>query len=336
MAKNCPTTPRRRSPSQLHLVVPNGVTRLSGEASLPAQLPTPSSEAILVPNPSASMSEIPSSELSKPRLESASDSEATGSDDQDSAAVATAETGVRRVSATWAGVISAALVLHFLTLFLSYAATVEMSDTQARYLNAAIPYSRITHFDADQRRLFLGHNNSQDQPHRLQVARLEEGQELAEFKLGPGVDWETVAPLGPAGLAGNDRYSRWMRWVSLLSDSERSGLAATLIGPFVRFDPTVAAVRIVRLPTELTTIEQDAKPVAYLARVTRRDGELHLVAVRPSAQTTFARTSQSVKQTSAAKDTPPDDQGEASTAQDKGSSATEDEAASEEAKEAGQ
>ena len=262
-----------------------------GEASLASRLQNALYEAFLVPNPSVSMSEIPRSELPAEVSQEVSVSNA-GPDESESQS-ASAETPdavvVRSVSATWAGMISAAVALHFVTLFLSYAATVDMSDMQARYLNAAIPYSRMTHFDADQRRLFLGHNNSQDQPHRLQVARLREGQALSDFKLEPGVEWETVAPLGPAGLAGNDRYSRWMRWVSLLSDSERSGLAATLIGPFIRFDPTVAAVRIVRLPTELTTVEQDARPVAYLARVTRREDQLHLVAVRPRAQTTFAR-----------------------------------------------
>ncbi|MEL6107178.1 MAG: hypothetical protein AAFU85_14140 [Planctomycetota bacterium] len=63
-----------------------------------------------------------------------------------------------------------------------------------------------------------------------------------------------------------------------------------MIGPFVQDQAAVDAVRVVRLPTLLTTDEDDRSPVAYLARIVRDGESVRLVAVQPKRLTTFERS----------------------------------------------
>ena len=71
-------------------------------------------------------------------------------------------------------------------------------------------------------------------------------------------------------------HAGWARWLALRR-AKQPGLVATLLLPRLQeltaIDPTrpIRRVRIIRLPTELTTVADDAKRPPYLAAVTRRD-----------------------------------------------------------------
>lgn len=183
-------------------------------------------------------------------------------------------------------IVSAAVVAHFLMFVLSYTAIIDPSTTHASILDTATPYLRATHFAADGRPFYLGHGIQDEQPHRLQVASLEPGQSVTDRN----VEWTTIQPQGIPGLAESDRYARWMVLAETLAKSDRASLAATAIGPFLRGDDSIDAVRVVRLPTLLTTVEDDKSPVAYLARVVNSEDEVRLVAVQPRRMTTFERS----------------------------------------------
>lgn len=187
-------------------------------------------------------------------------------------------------------VLSALAVLHLVTLAISYLALIEPSSTHARLLSAATPYLRATHFSADGRPFYLAHGTPDEQPHRLQFTRLNDDEAI-----DANTTWTNVEPAGIAGMAPSDRYHRWMTLVATLSESDRPSLAAALLLPLIESDDAIDAVRIVRLPTELTTVEQDAAPPAYLARVVRNPSGMSLVAVKPKRLTTYARRSDPIR-----------------------------------------
>ncbi|MCC9601337.1 hypothetical protein LOC67_12345 [Stieleria sp. JC731] len=178
------------------------------------------------------------------------------------------------------------VVLHLVVLFVSFSAIIEPSSTQNSLLETLAPYLRSTHFAADGRRFYLAHATADEQPHRLQVAA---ANPRGPFEIDYQTKWTTVDPSGIPGLAASDRYAKWMALAATLSESDQRSLAAALLMPLVRSDKTIAAVRIVRLPTQLTTAEQDAAGPAYLARVVRDENQVSLVSIESKRLTTSSR-----------------------------------------------
>lgn len=184
--------------------------------------------------------------------------------------------------------ISAAIVLHLFTLFLSYSAIIEPSSTHSSLLDAASPYLRSTHFAADGRPFYLAHATPDEQPHRLQFASRGDGKSLS---IDLQTKWTTIDPGGAAGLAASDRYGRWMGLVATLAQSDQPSLAAGLLMPLVSADDSIDAIRIIRFPTELTTATDDAAPPVYLARVVRGSEGVSLVSIQSKRLTTSQRQS---------------------------------------------
>lgn len=182
--------------------------------------------------------------------------------------------------------ISVAIVVHLFALFLSYSAIVEPSSTHSSLLDALSPYLRSTHFAADGRPFYLAHGTADEQPHRLQFASADDSKML---QIDLQTRWTTIEPGSVPGLAASDRYRRWMGLVATLAQSDQPSLAAALLMPLVSADDSIDAVRIIRLPTELTTAAEDAAPPVYLARVIREDSGVRLVSVQSKRLTTSPR-----------------------------------------------
>lgn len=179
-----------------------------------------------------------------------------------------------------------ALVLHFSALFLSYSAIVGPSSTHSRLLDAMSPYLRSTHFSADGRPFYLAHGTADEQPHRLQFASAIDSKPLS---IDLQTRWTTIQPAGVSGFAASDRYRRWMGLVATLAQSDQPSLAAALLMPLVSADDSIDAIRIIRLPTELTTAAEDAAPPVYLARVIRDLDQVRLVSIQSKRLTTSPR-----------------------------------------------
>lgn len=186
--------------------------------------------------------------------------------------------------------ISAVVVFHLAALAISYAAIVEPSATHSELLNALTPYLRSTHFAAEGRRFYLAHATPDEQPHRLQYATRNE---FASFEVDPRTQWTTVQPEGYAGLASHDHYARWMTLIATLAESEQPSLAAALLLPLVEENDEIDAVRIVRLPTQLTTIAEDSRGPVFLARVIRSGENVKLVSIKAKRLTTYQRADDS-------------------------------------------
>lgn len=175
--------------------------------------------------------------------------------------------------------ISLAVGLHLVALTVSLSSGIEVSDTQAKVLGWFTPYLQATHFGLDDRPIYLAHGDRDEQPLRLQTAASLHPEEA---------DWETMAPPGITGLAGNDRYHRWLKTAVMLAESDQSALVAELLLPVVATQDTIQAIRIVRLPTELTTLADDAEPPPYQADVIRAGERVSLVKVPVEAQGAIA------------------------------------------------
>ncbi len=183
-------------------------------------------------------------------------------------------------------VISGLVLLQLTGLLVSYTAIIEPSMTHNQLLALLTPYLRATHFSADGRRFYLAHATPDEQPHRLQVAG---ANEFPSFEVDPRTEWTTVEPAGIAGLAIQDRYARWMALAAMLAESDRTSLTATLLLPLVDDDSQIDAVRVVRLPTQLTTVADDSRGPVFLARVIRDDDAVKLVSIQPKRLTTYSR-----------------------------------------------
>ena len=182
--------------------------------------------------------------------------------------------------------ISVAIVLHLFALLLSYAAIIEPSSTHSQLLDASAPYIRSTHFAADGRPFYLAHDTPDEQPHRLQFASRGDKESLV---IDTQTEWTTIEPVGVPGLGSWDRYGRWVTLAATLAESEQSSLVAALLLPLVSADESIDAVRIVRLPTQLTTVAEDTAPPVYLARVARTSGRVDLVSVPAKRLSTYGR-----------------------------------------------
>ncbi len=179
----------------------------------------------------------------------------------------------------WKRLLSVLVILHVVAVTLSLFAVVEPSQTHAELLSLVQPYLRATRFDIDDRPIYLTHDDRSDQPMRIQVSD----------SVSPGEDsWRTIEPPGTAGLAGSDRYHRWLATAVLLQDSEQPGLVAELLLGFVRSHPEARSVRIVLLPTDLTSIADETAESVYVARIARGGDRVSLVHVPPAAQSAVA------------------------------------------------
>lgn len=175
-------------------------------------------------------------------------------------------------------------ILHLVALAISYLAIVGPSQTHSSALSTAAPYLRSTHFAADGRRFYLAHGTPDEQPHRLQYTTIAANQPIDST-----TEWKTVKPSGIPGLASSDRYQRWMILAATLAESDQPSLAAALLLPLVQQDESISAIRVVRLPTELTTAADDSLPPPYLARVVRGEGQIRLVSIQSGRLTTSRR-----------------------------------------------
>ena len=164
--------------------------------------------------------------------------------------------------------LSVFLVFHLAAVGLSLFAVVETSRVHASLLQFVEPYLQITHFGVDSRPIYLAHAGASEQPFRLQVT----GDETLDQ-----ADWTTIHPAAVPGLASNDRYRRWLATAVMLSESVRASLVAELLLPVAAADDSIAAIRILRLPTNLTTVLEDAEPPPYTARVVRDGDRVSLV-----------------------------------------------------------
>lgn len=188
-------------------------------------------------------------------------------------------------------ILSCLLVVHLIAIFVSYSAIIEPSQTHSQLLAAATPYLRSTHFSADGRPFYLAHDTPDEQPHRLQYATRDAKD--GSLVIDSQTQWTTIEPSGIAGLASWDRYARWMVLTSTLAQSDRPSLAAALLMPLVAADESIDAIRIIRLPTQLTTSEEDAAPPVYLARVIRTLDEIRLVSIGAKRLSTNQRQTDS-------------------------------------------
>lgn len=159
-------------------------------------------------------------------------------------------------------VISVALVAHLAAIAISFAAAVEPSQVHSRLVDLLLPYFQLTHFGADDRPVYLAHGEKSEQPHRMEWTASDHPGEN---------DWIPLLPASTPGLAVSDRLHRYLAKAASLADAEKSSVVANLIMPVVRFHPDTKLVRIIRLPTELTTIIDDAAPPPYIARVIHVD-----------------------------------------------------------------
>ncbi|MEO1614246.1 MAG: hypothetical protein AAFV88_00265 [Planctomycetota bacterium] len=185
----------------------------------------------------------------------------------------------------------ALVVIHLLIIGLSFSAIVQPGATHNQLLQVASPYLRGTHFAADGRPFFLAHGTPDEQPHRLQVA--DSGDSVgSQFVFDVTTDWKNVQPDFFPGLAASDRYQRWIVTAATLAATDQPSLAAMMLQPLLQKNPSNDAARIIRLPTQLTTAEQDAAPPVYLARVVRDDEQLDLISIESPRLTTQARQNQ--------------------------------------------
>ena len=171
--------------------------------------------------------------------------------------------------------LSVLVAIQLFAVAVSFFGVVEPSETHIAVLQTLSPYLRATHFGAEDRPVYLAYAEPDEQPHRLQILRA-----------GNGEPWQTVEPTGWPGLGQSDRYARWVGTMASLAESERPGLVATLLLPrlheLVAINPTrpIRQVRIIRLPTELTTVVDDAKPPPYLAAVEVHEERIDFVQIK--------------------------------------------------------
>ena len=164
--------------------------------------------------------------------------------------------------------LSVFVVFHLAAVGLSLFAVIETSRVHTSLLQFVEPYLQITHFGVDSRPIYLTHAAASEQPFRLQVT----GEEVLDQAV-----WTTIHPAAVPGLASNDRYRRWLATAVMLSESVRPSLVAELLLPVAAADDSIAAIRILRLPTDLTTVLEDAEPPPYTARVVRDGDRVSLV-----------------------------------------------------------
>lgn len=172
------------------------------------------------------------------------------------------------------------LLFHLLAITVSFTSVVEPSAIHAQLSKLVHPYLRPTHFAADDRPVYLAHGDASEQPHRLQVTTASP----ADFDSIDSIDtvsWRTVGPNRNAGLAVSDRVARWLSTAAMLAENDQPSLVAELLLPIIEDDMAVTAIRIVRLPTDLSDIDAEAES-PYVARVIRSGDLVSLVQLNPA------------------------------------------------------
>jgi hypothetical protein len=167
--------------------------------------------------------------------------------------------------------------VHLLAILVSFTGVVEPSTIHARLSELAHPYLRPTHFAADDRPVYLAYGDSFEQPHRLQVTT----SIVTDIASVDALRWQAVGPDGGPGLAVSDRVARWLSTAAMLAENEQPGLVAELLLPVAQHDPRIRAIRIVRFPTDLSDINEEAES-PYVARVVRDGDFVSLVQLRPA------------------------------------------------------
>ncbi|MGB7345803.1 MAG: hypothetical protein WBD20_16425 [Pirellulaceae bacterium] len=177
--------------------------------------------------------------------------------------------------------ISVLLVFHLLAFGMSMAAGVATSETQLRLNGLLRPYTMPTHFRTQGEPVYLATGDLNESPHRLQVLRVSADDDKTSVlnQIETNSQWETIAPKGIAGLASNDRYVRWISTLVTLVENESPSLVAELLLPFVRADDSISAVRIIRLPTNLSLITDIDPTTQYVAAVSRVNNAVSLVQI---------------------------------------------------------
>ncbi|TWU02800.1 hypothetical protein [Stieleria varia] len=214
---------------------------------------------------------------SKTRKSSSRDPDQAGGDLTAANTIALPSEKIRWALSVW-------LIVHLGLVAISFAGVVQLSGLQSAILDTAAPYLESTHFAAGGRPYYLAHGDPDEQPHRLQVS-------TSSSAVNDESLWSTVEPFGAPGMAGNDRYARWFATAATLAEAEQPSLVAQLLLPIVESDDSIAAIRIVRLPTQLTTAVDDSQPPPYVARVARKNGRVSLVQLQASRLTTMSNQS---------------------------------------------
>jgi hypothetical protein len=180
---------------------------------------------------------------------------------------------------TW---LSIWVCLHLLALALSFTSVVEPSSLQAKLSGLFYPYLRAGHFAADDRPVYLAHGNPSEQPHRLEItedALSEAGQVDRCRWRSVGAGDYTASEASP-GLAVSDRVARFLSTTATLAENEQPGVVAELLLPIARHFPEAKALRIVRIPTDLSDV--NATPESpYVARIVRSVDSVGLIQLKP-------------------------------------------------------
>ena len=165
--------------------------------------------------------------------------------------------------------------MHLFALSLSLTATVGASSIQSRLLTVLKPYLQLTHFDADDRPVYLTHLTPSEQSHRLQFT--DQRINSVDVADQGEVDWQTMEPPGYPGLAESDRYGRWLATAATLAENDQPSVTAELLAPVVRADRSIQAIRIIRISNHLNTELDDTLQPPYAARVIRRGDDVALI-----------------------------------------------------------
>jgi hypothetical protein len=201
--------------------------------------------------------------------------QSNGADDRSARHDAFPSTGVRAGLSIW-------VCFHLTALFLSFTSVVEPSTIHARLAAVVHPYLTVAHFGADDRPVYLAHGLASEQPHQLQVTE----EDLTDLREMENCQWRTLGAedltAGDAsrGLAVSDRLARWLSTAATLAENDQPGVVAELLMPVAREFEDARAIRLVRLPTDLSDVNaRDETP--YAARVVRDDERVWLIKLNP-------------------------------------------------------
>ncbi|NND96901.1 MAG: hypothetical protein HKN47_06180 [Pirellulaceae bacterium] len=190
------------------------------------------------------------------------------------------------------------LLVHFAAILTTLSSSVDASQIQSSLLSLLHPYLQATHFRVDGDPIYLSHGERSEQPLRLQFAGVAQSQDASADgqTIREATQWTSVGPLGVSGMAANDRYARWMSTLVTLAENDQPSLVAEMLLPLLRNNSSVYAVRIIRLPTELSTVADDALPPPFIAKVNRQGDSVSLIRLAEERMSTMpARSTSSDK-----------------------------------------
>ncbi|QDT13124.1 hypothetical protein [Planctomycetes bacterium K23_9] len=182
------------------------------------------------------------------------------------------------------------VLFHLVAVAVSMTAVGASSQTQA-WLNGVLqPYTMPTHFRTQGERVYLASGEAIENPHQLQVLYVSDAtKDDAIGSLDASLAWEVMPSQGIPGLAVDDRYARWISTMVTLIDSGSPSLIAELLLPIIRSDDSILAVRIVRLPTQLSLVTDAEPDPVYVAAVARSSDSVSLVRIDELRLRTMSR-----------------------------------------------